>query len=102
MVPTARAPSWAILALQLEVNGSLAATYWDPRASVWTFGAAVSLVGGPQTPTFSVIAVNNDGKFYGVVGGTILEYLIDSNNPTRFVFTTSIPLLNNTISAVRA
>ena len=102
MVPTAEVPSWAILALQLEVDGSLAATYWDPRASTWTFGAAVALVGGPQAPTFSVIAVNNDCKFYGIVGGTILEYLIDSSNPTRFVFTTSIPLLNDTVSAFRA
>jgi hypothetical protein len=84
---------WSILAVQLEQDGSVAATYWDPRldsgaeAEKWTFGAHVEFVGGVQpAPAFKGIAMNIDGKFYGVADGAILEYLVDKTNVTRFEY----------------
>jgi hypothetical protein len=89
--------AWAIVAVQLEKNGTLAATYWDPLSDEWTFGKPVELVGGPQpVPAFSAIAMNIARKFYGIADGALLEYRIDPANLARFVFTTSIPLLNST------
>jgi hypothetical protein len=77
----------AILALQLENDGRLAATYWDPRAGKWTFGGPIQFAGGPQpAPAFKSIAMNVKRKFYGIVDGAILEYLIDNDKITRFVF----------------
>jgi hypothetical protein len=77
----------AILALQLEQDGRLAATYWDPRAGKWIFGSPIQFAGGPQpVPAFKAIAMNINRKFYGIVEGAILEYLIDNDKITQFVF----------------
>lgn len=76
-----------ILALQLEQDGRPAATYWDPRAKNWTFGSPIQFAGGPQPPsTFKAVAMNMNLKFYGIVNGAILEYLIDKKKITNFVF----------------
>ncbi|KAH6849892.1 hypothetical protein B0I37DRAFT_370173 [Chaetomium sp. MPI-CAGE-AT-0009] len=87
----------AILAVQLEQDGGLAATYWHPRADSsgntgkWTFGRPVELVGGPQPPpAFKTIAMNMDAKFYGIADAAILEYTIDNQNLTRFTFTKTV------------
>lgn len=90
-------PSWAIVAVQAEQDGSLAATYWDPRVGEWVFGQRVEFQGGPQAlPAFSAISMNIARRFYGIVNGTILEYRMDPENLTRFVFGTSVPLLSST------
>jgi hypothetical protein len=83
----------AILAVQLEQDGKLALTYWDPRieskgsTDKWTFGSPVQLEGGPQpTPSFTAIAMNLDGKFYGIADGAVLEYTVQRDDVTRFVY----------------
>ncbi|KAK4141592.1 uncharacterized protein C8A04DRAFT_30835 [Dichotomopilus funicola] len=85
--------SWALIALQLEQDGQLAATYWDPRVpskgavDKWTFGSRVELVGGPEpAPRFQRIAMNIDRKFYGIADNVILEYQVDQADLTRFVY----------------
>lgn len=85
--------SWALLAVQLEKDGQLAATYWDPRVpsegavDKWRFGSHVELVGGPEpAPTFRKIAMNIDRKFYGIADNAILEYRVDQADLTRFVY----------------
>ncbi|GAB1315309.1 hypothetical protein MFIFM68171_05519 [Madurella fahalii] len=94
---TSMGPSWAIVAVQVERDGRLAATCWDPRVNKWIFGQHIELDGGPQPPpVFSAIAMNIAYRFYGTVNGTILEYHIDRENLTRFVFGTSVPLLHGT------
>ncbi|GAB1316300.1 hypothetical protein MFIFM68171_06510 [Madurella fahalii] len=91
---TSSEPSWAILVVQLERNGSLTATYWDPRNQRWTFGVPVRLVGELQLePAFSAIAMNMDRRFYGIANGSILEYRVTSSDFTQFEFTSSVPLL---------
>jgi hypothetical protein len=84
--------SWTILALQVEGDGSLAATFFDPRNSAWNFGKPVTFVGGPQNPNFTLIAVNHHRKLYGVVNQAILEYRIDNSNLARLIYITDLPL----------
>ncbi|KAH6896506.1 hypothetical protein B0T10DRAFT_543985 [Thelonectria olida] len=86
------APAWVVMALQLEKDGSLAASYWDPKAEEWNFGKAVSLKGGPKDAAFSMIAVDYDRKFYGVIDGEVYGYRIDRDDPTRLVYTAEVAL----------
>ncbi|KAH6855847.1 hypothetical protein B0I37DRAFT_365968 [Chaetomium sp. MPI-CAGE-AT-0009] len=73
-------------AVQLEKDGSLTATYWDPRTQKWTFGSPVELMDGPQPPpAFTQIAVMNR-KFFGITDGTIFEYSISTETVTLFTF----------------
>ncbi|KAK4034491.1 hypothetical protein C8A01DRAFT_49152 [Parachaetomium inaequale] len=75
------------LAVQLEKDGSLAATWWDPRTQTWTFGSPVELKEGPQPPpAFTAIAMLNR-NFYGMADGTVLEYSVGKETVNRFVFT---------------
>jgi hypothetical protein len=75
------------LAVQLEKDGSLAVSWWDPRTQTWTFGSPVELREGPQPPpAFSAIAMMNS-KFYGMADGSVLEYGVDKATVNRFVFT---------------
>ncbi|KAL2152462.1 hypothetical protein VTH82DRAFT_5646 [Thermothelomyces myriococcoides] len=80
-------PGWAILAVQLEKDGSLSATYWDPKTREWTFGSPVELIGGPDPPPkFTAIGLNLDLRFYGIADGAILEYRVDKSAFTSFYF----------------
>jgi hypothetical protein len=73
------------ITVQVEKDGSLAATYWDPRTQKWPFGSPVELTGGPQPPpAFRAIAIMNR-KFYGMVDGAVLEYTIDKETPDAFL-----------------
>jgi hypothetical protein len=86
------APAWVVMALQLEKDGSLTATYWDPGSSKWNFGKAVTIKNGPKNPVFTMIAVDYDRKFYGVIDGEVYEYRIDRDNPTSLVYSTEVAL----------
>ena len=82
--------AWQVIALQLEKDGSLAATYSDPASDAWTFGKPVELAGGTQTtPKFTAIATNFGRRFFGLADGGALEYKIEDTLP-KFTYTASI------------
>lgn len=85
-------PAWVVQALQLEKDGSLTTTYWDPSASEWKFGKAVTLKNGPDKAAFTQVAVNYDRRFYGVIDGAVYEYRISRDDPTQLVYKGQVAL----------
>ncbi|KAI0479338.1 hypothetical protein GGR56DRAFT_634538 [Xylariaceae sp. FL0804] len=73
------------LYLALLANGTLVGSHWD-GTDLRALDDGISFSGGPggDGPSFSAIAMTADAMFYGIAGGAVLEYALDTADPSTF------------------
>ncbi|KAI0416149.1 hypothetical protein F5X98DRAFT_388394 [Xylaria grammica] len=75
----------AIIFLALLPNGTVTGDYWHRALEKWIEIPSVEFRGGPSV-NFSAIATSEEAIFYGISGDEVLQYSVNSEDPSIFNF----------------
>ncbi len=87
--------NWAdSLVVARNPDGFLTGYSWN--GSHWVLDNTITLAGGPSKPSFDYIALNMEGRFYGIIGGVIHEYRWYAADPYTFDYVGPVTILGTT------